>query len=307
MTPVEMQDSLKDHLDTRENFWSGAQLFRRLQDAQEEVLDKIVMQDPTFFVATTDISLVANQATYTLPMNARLGTRFVFTEDRRTGELDGEIIPVDLREYLTAGEAVTSLVQGYGFSLQGGTIRVIPTPLTSISSAFRLWYCPSYGNMLQWKLVGGTVTSTTFAIPTTSSPNYTTTFGAWDPRDDYYNGMQAVVVSGTGAGQIREITDYVGSTRTMTVAAWDTNPSVASGSESTIAIMCPVPERFHPLVVARAAQFCSAKSRTRMNELSRLVDGGGPGRPGMYAHLLEFVQKRQDASLSTVSPMDGGF
>lgn len=44
--------------------------------------------------------------------------------------------------------------------------------------------------------------------------------------DDFYIGDLIVVLSGTGAGQSRIITDYVGSTKVATVdAAWTTNPS----------------------------------------------------------------------------------
>lgn len=44
--------------------------------------------------------------------------------------------------------------------------------------------------------------------------------------DDYYNGAVVKIVSGTGAGQSRQIIDYVGSTRVATVDAnWVTNPS----------------------------------------------------------------------------------
>lgn len=44
--------------------------------------------------------------------------------------------------------------------------------------------------------------------------------------DDLYNYNQIVIISGTGAGQSRQITDYVGSTKVATVGlAWTTNPS----------------------------------------------------------------------------------
>jgi hypothetical protein len=44
--------------------------------------------------------------------------------------------------------------------------------------------------------------------------------------DDYYNEMTIVIVAGTGAGQVRRISDYVGGTATATVSeAWVTTPS----------------------------------------------------------------------------------
>jgi hypothetical protein len=47
--------------------------------------------------------------------------------------------------------------------------------------------------------------------------------------DDYYNGMIVTVYGGTGEGQSRLITGYVGSTKTATVfPAWGTNPDATS-------------------------------------------------------------------------------
>jgi hypothetical protein len=43
--------------------------------------------------------------------------------------------------------------------------------------------------------------------------------------DDFYNGTQILLTGGTGAGQARIATDYVGATKVLTVnAAWATNP-----------------------------------------------------------------------------------
>lgn len=54
--------------------------------------------------------------------------------------------------------------------------------------------------------------------------------------DDYYNNMWIRITSGTGSGQSRKISDYVGSTKAATVATWTTNPS----SDSTYEIYKPV-------------------------------------------------------------------
>jgi len=47
--------------------------------------------------------------------------------------------------------------------------------------------------------------------------------------DDYFNGLYITITGGTGAGQIRIITDYVGSTKVATVdRAWTTTPNSSS-------------------------------------------------------------------------------
>lgn len=43
--------------------------------------------------------------------------------------------------------------------------------------------------------------------------------------DDLYTGQIVFLTTGTGAGQARRITDYVGATKVATVATWATNPS----------------------------------------------------------------------------------
>lgn len=50
-----------------------------------------------------------------------------------------------------------------------------------------------------------------------------------DAGDDAYNGYAIKIVSGTGAGQTRVISDYVGSTKVATVdSAWGTQPDNTS-------------------------------------------------------------------------------
>jgi hypothetical protein len=54
--------------------------------------------------------------------------------------------------------------------------------------------------------------------------------------DDAYNNMWIKITGGTGSGQSRKITDYVGSSKVAQVATWVTNPS----SDSTYEIYKPV-------------------------------------------------------------------
>lgn len=46
--------------------------------------------------------------------------------------------------------------------------------------------------------------------------------------DDFYNNCLIVITGGTGAGQSRFITDYVGATKVATVGTWATNPGATS-------------------------------------------------------------------------------
>lgn len=72
---------------------------------------------------------------------------------------------------------------------------------------------------------GWTGLVTTGIAQTSTSTTITLASGA-SSTDDFYNLAAISIVSGTGAGQTRQITDYVGSTKVATVdTAWATNPS----------------------------------------------------------------------------------
>jgi hypothetical protein len=58
--------------------------------------------------------------------------------------------------------------------------------------------------------------------------------GGASASDNHYTGMSVYIVSGQGAGQIRTISNYVGSTKTATVAAWGVTPNSSSVFE-----ICP--------------------------------------------------------------------
>ena len=70
-----------------------------------------------------------------------------------------------------------------------------------------------------------TITGTAAA----GSNNTITLDGSASAVDDTYNGQVAYISGGTGSGQTRVISDYVGSTKAATVTEdWDTNPDVTS-------------------------------------------------------------------------------
>lgn len=53
--------------------------------------------------------------------------------------------------------------------------------------------------------------------------------GSASATDDFYNGWEVTITSGTGSGQTRTISDYVGSTKVATVSsAWTTPPNATS-------------------------------------------------------------------------------
>lgn len=58
-------------------------------------------------------------------------------------------------------------------------------------------------------------------------------------ENDFHNGDVISITAGTGSGQTKSITDYVGSTRVATVeSAWSTNPDATSEYKITSAANC---------------------------------------------------------------------
>lgn len=87
-------------------------------------------------------------------------------------------------------------------------------------------------------MASATIAAATFAADTGYSirKNTATAGGATSitldasasSTDDFYNNALLEIVSGTGAGQARFVTDYVGSTKVATVRTWVTNPDNTS-------------------------------------------------------------------------------
>ena len=79
---------------------------------------------------------------------------------------------------------------------------------------------------------GGTGYRFNVGTATAGTANTITLDSGASAVDDYYNSMSVFITSGTGSGQLRTISDYVGSTKVATVSVnWTTNPSTSSVNE----------------------------------------------------------------------------
>lgn len=77
-------------------------------------------------------------------------------------------------------------------------------------------------------LTGGTDYISHSATAVAGSPTTITLSSGASGVDNTYTNMSVYIVSGTGAGQIRTITGYVGSSKIATVATWSTTPDATS-------------------------------------------------------------------------------
>jgi len=113
-----------------------------------------------------------------------------------------------------------------------------PNAADLTASTLRVWYVRRPVGFFYGTVAAGAASTVTF--PTTP------TAGEVILSNDYYNGMQVYI-----NGDVRWITDYVGSTRVATVnAAWTAVPTTAN----TVELMSPLPDRLHSLIVNVAAK-----------------------------------------------------
>jgi hypothetical protein len=299
MIPSEIFSSTKDHLDAEDSFWSGAQIWRRMDEAHREIIREIIRERPSFYIASTNISFVADQAEYDMPLNGRRGSRIVVVGNNQTSPA-ATIVDADIREMFDGqSQSIVNLTQDLRFLLVNGRVRVIPTPGAAVTDALTVYYMPSYGNMIEGvATAGGAATLTPF----TGDPDYSKNYGVLDPRDDYYNDMDLLLYSGTGAGQYKRITDYTGSSNLFTVDSnWTTEPS----TDTVFCVMSPVPEDNHDSISVNAALRCSVKGRTRFRDLYRLYHGY-QGQTGLLKELLAWVSIRETFRQEQVIPADYG-
>lgn len=299
MTPLEIYDSTRDHLDAQDNFWSGAQIWRRMDSADREIVRDIIKERPSFFIDSTDITFVASQAEYDLPLNARLGSRIIVAGNNAVSPA-ATIVDADIRQIFDGQDAtVINLTQDLRFLLVNQKLRVMPTPSTARAAALTVYYNPQFGNMVYGTAsAGGNTTLTSF----TSAADYSTNYGWLDPRTDYYKGMELRLISGTGAGQFQTITAWNGSTKVFTVGAdWTTNPD----NTTVFGVISPVPEDNHDAVSMNAALRASIKGRTRYQELHRSYHGY-QGQTGLRKELLAWITERESFRARTVTPADYG-
>lgn len=127
---------------------------------------------------------------------------------------------------------------GYGYVVEEGGRAIRLRNVNSPQTPMKAWVIQAPPAFAEAKNSG--TSATTIVFP--ASP----TLGTTDTSNDYYVGARVCNLSD---GQIRTITDYVGSTRTATVATWDSTPTASTA----YCIMFDLPEIMVESVVLRAA------------------------------------------------------
>lgn len=200
--------------------------------------------DEGFFEKQISLDLTANTATIALPSQF-LGVTLL---ERKIN--DTEYVPMVYKKRDdptgNSSSSGSSYIPQYEFLGRNLLLNPVPTATETSALRMKMKYDPPQLN--QGLVVNATATTITFADTA-------------DVRDDYYNDAEIIITSGTGIGQIRTISDYVGSTKIATISSdWDIIP-VTTSKYSTI-IDTNFPSDFDmliPLYVAKKA-FSSERS-----------------------------------------------
>jgi hypothetical protein len=312
MTPKEMLNDVRIQIDeptaASSPFWRDGELMLRLHDAQGYIYRKMVRARDNLFLTSHDVDLVANKSTYDLPLNARLGTAWALIENR-ISSANPPLYVFDIRfqDHLMIegpiGVSDPSDVNFYA-TMQRGQLRAVPTPGEAHADGLRVWYNPMFGVMHQGTVAAVSSATTVVYLPVT--PTYHKggiSIDKIDKRADYYNGMDLICVTDTttvaNEGKVGRITDYAydstGPYGTVTVSGL----GVVLSAAATYAVLCPIPEDFHSLVVARAAWLAAAK-RPRLRKFL------GENYHDAYQEGIGWITEEQSFRGGQVIPSDQG-
>jgi len=232
---------------------------RFIQDSQMYHMNLVIAAAEEYFGTLTTLSFVARTQEYAIPGNT-IQLRLL----ERTDTTSRVILPININDRLqyepTNSDYSTDITPNYNY-LWNNMLGFSPTPTESLSDNINVLYIRRLPDLSYGTASAAASTSLTLA----STPS----LGLTSNEDDYYNGATVKIISGTtGAGESRVITDYVGSTRVATVAAWTVTPT------GTIVynVECDIPQQFHPAIPIFAAMIAKTGDDDSIAQLKILHD-----------------------------------
>lgn len=248
-TVSQLIDLCRQHIsEAATGFWSDDVLLCHVNDEQLFVAGRILQAAPDYFDITESYSVVSGTQEYDLPINFVKANYCEYADslDVDSSRIILPIIHQLKRAYSRSPEANLGYIDSR-YYLRRNKIGFVPSPTQS--RTVTLHYARRLSPIHYGTATAGAATTITFP----STP----TAGLVSNINDFYNGDCIYIVSGTGAGQIRVISDYVGSTRVATVSsAWATNPS----TDSVYSIISEIPPEFHDILPVGGAIRALAKA-----------------------------------------------
>ncbi len=233
-TPINLTTEPDSALD--KTFWA-----RAINDSQLFHMNIIIKAAQDYFATQKTISFVSGQQHYDLPGNT-IKIRYLEKTDSDPDEVITPIVP-DRRLQYTDSEDSTDdddALDHFAY-VYGNLIGIVPNMASGTGSVnvliIRRLPDLSYGTC------SGTPTTTELILPATP------TLGKTSIVNDYYNDATVRIISGTGVGGSSVASDYVGSTRALTISL-----TVAPTNASVYAFDCDIPVEYHPAVAMYAAK-----------------------------------------------------
>jgi hypothetical protein len=246
---TDLLNRVRDHVGESRNRGTilNPKVIDYLGDAQNKITNKMRSIRSDFILAYQDVTLNGSLY-YDLPRGV---SGISYVEDITNGENSpSDMSPIwfEDRFLYVLNQVATSSYRRY--SIQRNKLLL---PDKDSGGTVRVWY-----PFLPKKLLYFTASSSTDT--TVVSPS-SVTAGSLIQIDDYYNGMFLL----TDDGQFREVTDFVGSTRSFTVDAdWDSNPSA-----TTVVSLCsPIWPEFQDLIHLEAGKLMRSDLDMGIQEIS---------------------------------------
>lgn len=238
-------------------FLTPADLDLYINEAYMSRVMDLIEADQGYFSVIKLISLIAGTEAYALPSLWSGEPDFIkaYSIER---VLSDRYVPLDFMRRYVESSLITPQAVGDAYLpncvFRGGSIIFEPTPADTISAAIRLIYAAKPPHLRTATAQAGGAASITLDA-------------AADPRTGYYVGARIMIYSGTGSGQIKPITAYVGSTKVATVdSSWTTPPD--STSIFTTLFHDEFPEIAHELVCLDAGIYGFLKERGGAEQIS---------------------------------------
>lgn len=237
--------------------WTDKEALDYINMEQRHLFSIIRDLDNDWFGRTYIFPVVNGTYEYYLPMNCVAVRRVeVVDSNAVSGSSPNYVIdetranPVEVMPILLSEK--NSLIEhnGRGMIFTSGyhlyDEKIVFEPVGDFNSRYyvRIYYQPQAPDLHRGYPTAAAASTITLATSTA-----TTTLGKVSPTDNYYQGMRIEIIEGTGAGQIRRITKYAGSTRIATIETpWGTTPNTTS----KYSIVSPVQEDYHELLALGA-------------------------------------------------------
>lgn len=235
-------------------FISNDEIGRWANEALYKYALRLMKTSQGYFETTADLDIVGGTETIAFPSNfaSQPSTLGLVRVEK---VISGARVPLTYRKRYDEASSTTGAGSGDSYlptyDFRGNSLVLEPTPASSETDAVRIVY-------------KGLPPHIRCATAQAGGASSITLDASADPRDDYYNGAKIYIYSGLGIGQIRTISDYVGSTKVATVSlAWSINPD--STSIFSTLIHDDFPESFHMLLPMYAAKKAFLKERS-LNE-----------------------------------------